>query len=180
MANRIEVVALPSHSLDLTGLSDLRRLLDASYGDRFNDSAWQHALGGSHYVICDEGRVVAHASVVARTLSVGTEVCTTGWVEAVATDPRLTGRGYGAAVMERVGQAIGEAYDIGGLATGIGDFSARFGWEQWRGPTFVDAQEGRVRTPDDDGWVFVLRTPKTASVDIAGSLACDWRPGRVW
>ena len=82
--------------------------------------------------------------------------------------------------MARVGKAIGEAFDLGGLATGIGDFYARFGWEPWQGPTFVELAAGRVRTADDDGWVFVLRTPKTATLDIAGSLTCDWRPGRVW
>jgi aminoglycoside 2'-N-acetyltransferase I len=35
-----------------------------------------------------------------------------------------------------------------------------------------------VRTPEDDGGVYVL--PVTATLDLAGDLACDWRGGKVW
>jgi aminoglycoside 2'-N-acetyltransferase I len=176
----VEVVTLPSAALDGTGLRDLRRLLDAAFGPRFNDSAWAHALGGTHYVICQEGCFVAHAAVIERRLSVGGEACTGGYVEAVATDPQHGGRGYGSAIMERVAEGIRETVDLGALATGIGDFYTRLGWERWQGPTFVESPEGRTRTADDDGWVYVLRTPSTASADITDSLTCDWRSGRVW
>ena len=66
--------------LDRAGLADLRRLCDAAFGDRFNDSAWEHALGGTHYVVCEEGRFLSHAAVVTRTLSVESQDCRTGFV----------------------------------------------------------------------------------------------------
>jgi aminoglycoside 2'-N-acetyltransferase I len=37
---------------------------------------------------------------------------------------------------------------------------------------------GRVRTPDDDGSIFVL--PVGVHMDPKAGLACDWRDGDVW
>ena len=34
------------------------------------------------------------------------------------------------------------------------------------------------RTEDDDGGIFILRTPSTPSLDLTDPLACDWRIGR--
>jgi aminoglycoside 2'-N-acetyltransferase I len=52
------------------------------------------------------------------------------------------------------------------------------GWLPWRGPTSVLAPGGPIRTPDDDGSVFVF--PLAASLDDTAGLACDWRDGEVW
>jgi aminoglycoside 2'-N-acetyltransferase I len=35
-----------------------------------------------------------------------------------------------------------------------------------------------VRTPDDDGAVWVLGL--SAPLDLDGELTCDWRDGDVW
>lgn len=72
------------------------------------------------------------------------------------------------------------AYDLGALsasADGAGLYTAR-GWQRWRGPTSVLSPTGPVRTPDDDGAVFVL--PGAVGLDLDGSLSCDWRDGDVW
>jgi aminoglycoside 2'-N-acetyltransferase I len=42
----------------------------------------------------------------------------------------------------------------------------------------VLAPAGPIRTPDDDGTVFVL--PVETSLDTAADLICDWRAGDVW
>jgi aminoglycoside 2'-N-acetyltransferase I len=52
------------------------------------------------------------------------------------------------------------------------------GWLPWRGPASVLAPTGTIRTPDDDGSVFVL--PIGIDLDPAAPLACDWRDGDVW
>jgi aminoglycoside 2'-N-acetyltransferase I len=38
------------------------------------------------------------------------------------------------------------------------------------------APAGRVRTPDEDGAVYVLGE----GLDRSGELTCDWRDGDVW
>ena len=40
------------------------------------------------------------------------------------------------------------------------------------------APGGPIRTPDDDGSVFVL--PIGISLDATAPLTCDWRDGDVW
>ena len=37
---------------------------------------------------------------------------------------------------------------------------------------------GVVRTPDEDGCIYVL--PVGRALDVAGELRCDWRDGDVW
>ena len=72
------------------------------------------------------------------------------------------------------------AYDLGALsasdaaaplyprsrlaAVGGGDLRARAG--------------GRVRTPDDDAYLYVLELARP--LDRSGAIACDWRDGDVW
>ena len=52
------------------------------------------------------------------------------------------------------------------------------GWQLWRGPALALTPSGPVRSPDEDGSVFVL--PGAAVLDPAGELVCDWRDGDLW
>ena len=52
------------------------------------------------------------------------------------------------------------------------------GWLHWQGPTSVLAPSGPIRTPDDDGSIFVL--PVGVHMDPNAELVCDWRDGDVW
>jgi aminoglycoside 2'-N-acetyltransferase I len=171
---------IPSAQLANDALRELRGLFNSAFGKRFSDGAFDHCLGGTHFVIAEDGRVISHASVVSRTLKVGEVQMSAGYVEAVATEPHSQHRGFGSVVMEEVAELLRESFDIGALATGGGAFYTRLGWEQWRGPTFVDAPAGRVRTADADGAIYVLRTPGSATIDLADTLTCDWRLGHVW
>jgi aminoglycoside 2'-N-acetyltransferase I len=47
-------------------------------------------------------------------------------------------------------------------------------------PTCVVTLEGPCRREDEDENVCVLRTPTSPALDVAGPIACDWRPGDVW
>ena len=82
--------------------------------------------------------------------------------------------------MKHIGELIREHYTLGVLSTGTHAFYRTLGWENWRGPTFVDGPGGRERTPDDDGDVMILRTPRSPRLDLDGEIVCDWRPGDVW
>ena len=175
----IDVTTVHTSSLDATRLHAIRRLLDDAFLV-FDDDGWEHCLGGMHATIWEGGEVVAHASVVQRRLLHGGQPLRTGYVEAVAVRADRRRRGYGRAVMERLGEVIRRAYEVGGLGAGepAATLYRSLGWHAWEGRTWVLGPEGLTRTPKDDGGVYVL--PVTATLDLAGDLACDWRGGEVW
>jgi len=175
-------------STDLTpaDVSAIRAILDAAFEDgdpenRFTEDDWQHGLGGVHVVLDVGGEIVAHAAVVERSLHVGSRPLRTGYVESVATAPERQGRGYGTAVMRDVGAIIAGGYELGALGTGRHAFYQRLGWQPWRGPMSVRTASGDQPTPDEDGDLLVLRTPRTPpDVDESDPISCEWRPGDVW
>lgn len=183
MSSRRLLVA-QSEELETPLLAEVTALCEAAFEESFA-TAWDRVGPGLHVVAEDGGQVVAHAMIVDRRLYVGHEpdlALDVGYVEHVATHPDHQGRGHGTAVMERVGRIIGEAYTLGALSTGRNAFYERLGWETWRGPTHVRMLDGeRVRSPDDDGGVMVLRTARTPSdLHPDGPIAIDWRAEEPW
>lgn len=171
----------PTAALTAPLLHELREMLVRAYDGDFDAQDWQHLLGGVHVWASDrDGRVISHASVVERTLVCAGHSLRTGYVEAVATIAERRGRGHGTAVMRRAAEHVRDEYDLGGLSTGEVAFYERLGWELWRGPTSVDSPDGRRRTPEDDGDVMILRTPRTPPLDLDADIVCDWRAGDVW
>ncbi len=146
----------------------------------FGDSDWEHALGGMHAVIQHRGALIAHAAVVQRRLLYRETALRCGYVEAVAVREDWRGQGLAQAVMEAIEQVIRGAYQVGALsASPAGERLYRpRGWLQWRGPTSVLTPDGMIRTPDDDGSIYVL--PVEADLDPSAELVCDWRDGDVW
>lgn len=69
---------------------------------------------------------------------------------------------------------------MGVLSTGAHGFYEALGWERWRGPTFMEGPDGPEATPNDDGDIMILRTPRSPRLDLDGAIVCDWRPGDVW
>lgn len=175
---------LPTASLTDPELTAIRTLMDAAFGTDeehgFADEDWAHALGGRHFVLEVDGRIVSHASVVERALEVGGRPFRSGYVEAVATAPGLEGRGHGSAVMAAATEHIRAAYELGALGTGRHAFYERLGWETWRGHAFLRTPDGPVRTPEEEGFILVLRTPRSPAFDLDESISCEWRPGDVW
>jgi aminoglycoside 2'-N-acetyltransferase I len=169
---------------ELTGaeLEAVRRLVFGAFGTRFDEHDWEHTLGGVHVLAVEDGAVVAHGAVVPRVLATGGRELRTGYVEGVATRGDRRGQGLGRLVMAEAGKVIQDGYELGALSdgTGIPGFYQRLGWETWQGPTWAAGPDGPVRTDEEDGSVLVLRTPATATLDLAGSLTCDWRAGDVW
>lgn len=174
---------LRTADLGLQGAA-LRALLDAAWGGNqgeFSDDDWRSATGGIHFVLEIDGAIVSHASVVERVLETGGLELRTGYVEAVATSPEHRRRGYASQIMRAVASFIDERYELGALGTGLFDFYGRLGWESWRGPTSMRTDRGIERTPDEDGFIMVRRTPATPpDLDLDALLTCDWRPGDVW
>jgi aminoglycoside 2'-N-acetyltransferase I len=153
----------------------------AAFGDDWEDSTdWDHTVGGTHVVNETGGVLLAHASVVPRTIEVDGRPFATGYVEGVATAPERQGKGHGTAVMARIGELIRERFELGALGTGALHFYERLGWERWGGRAYVHRPAGLERTREDEPWLMVLRTGPSAAIELTGSIVCDERPGDVW
>ena len=170
------------HTSDLDGetLQSAHRMLVDAYAGEFTEDEWDHTLGGMHAIIAHRGALVAHAAVVARRLIYQDSALRCGYVEGVAVREDWRGQGLGKAVLDAAEQVVRGAYQLGALsASSAGERLYRpRGWVCWRGPTSVLGLSGLVRTPDDDGSVFVL--PVGVDLEPDAGLACDWRGGDVW
>jgi aminoglycoside 2'-N-acetyltransferase I len=158
----------------------VRPLLDDAFDGRFDDTDWDHTLGGWHVVVTDGGTVVAHAAVVARELQVDGRPVAAGYVEAVGTAPGRQGQGLGTLAMVEIDRLVRRHHQLGALATSAQRFYERLGWERWRGPTFVRTGDELVRTPEEDDGIMVLRFGPTATIDLTASLSCEARAGDDW
>ena len=171
-----------AHTADLEPRTLLaaRALLDDVFAPEMTDEDWEHALGGVHAVVVDDGEVVGHASVVQRRLLHGGRALRTGYVEGVGVRADRRRRGHATAMMTALERVVRRAYDLGALgATDAAvDLYLSRGWLRWRGPAFALTPAGVVRTIDEEGWIFVL--PGPVPLDPSGDLTCDWRDGDVW
>ena len=176
----IEVRTVHTAELGSATLAAARDLLEQAFDGRWSPHDWDHSLGGVHALAWDGGTLVGHGSVVQRRLLCGGRAVRTGYVEGVGVRADRRGRGHGAAVMAALERVIRGGYELGALSASdaaVGFYTAR-GWLRWQGPTWSLTPYGVVRTPDDDGAVFVL--PVTVTPDPASPLTCDWRDGDVW
>ena len=172
---------LPTAELTASELAALHALLSAAFADGgFTDDDFAHGMGGMHWLAEVDGSIVSHASVVPRRLEAGDRLLRTGYLEAVGTLPAFERHGFGSMVVRAAGRYLLPRYELGALSTGVPGFYLRLGWEAWLGPTFVRVEADLQRTGDDDGSIFVLRTPSTPPLSLTDPLACDWRSGDVW
>lgn len=174
---------LASDELRPEDVVSLRRLFDEAWpdaSDPFTDEDWDHALGGLHFILEEDGAIVAHASVVERELHAGEHRLPTGYVEALATRPIRQRRGFGSSVLRAVNEYLDRTFQLGALGTGSFSFYERLGWVVWKGPTFVRTASGLVRTAEEDGYVLVRLTPSSPELDLTSAISCDSRAGDVW
>ncbi len=174
------------HTADLDGETRQRvcDMVTTAFAGDFTADDWEHALGGMHALIWQHGAIIAHAAVVQRRLiddaHEGMRALRCGYVEAVAVREDWRGHGLVHALLDGIEQVIRGAYQIGAASSSPAArrvYTTR-GWLPWTGPTSVLAPTGPVRTPEDDGSVFVL--PVGVSLDPSAGLMCDWREGDVW
>jgi aminoglycoside 2'-N-acetyltransferase I len=171
-----------SAELSPADLASMRSLFDEAWrDDGFTDEDWGHAFPGVHFIVGGDGDVRSHAAVVERELHVAGRPIRTGYVENVATRPSERRRGLGTAVMRAASEHVRANFELGALGTGEFGFYERLGWERWRGPTSVRTSDAERRTPEEDGFVMILRTPSTpVGLDLGAGISCGWRPGDVW
>lgn len=161
-------------------LTGIRDLMDRAFEGEFTEEDWDHTIGGVHVVVEDAGEIVAHASVIERTIEIGGQGFRTGYVEGVATYPERQGGGFGTLAMKEIDRLVREGFELGALGTERQPFYERLGWERWRGPSFVRRGSELVRTRADDDALMVLRFGPSTHVDLAESISCEARPGDDW
>ena len=182
--SRFQIRRVATNGLSPSEAAAIRDLMFEAFADDehggFTEEDWKHSVGGVHFTLVVDGRLVCHASVVERALHVAGRQLRTGYVEAVATAPAEQRHGHGSAVMREVNEYISRHYELGALGTGSQGFYERLGWQIWRGPTSVRAQTGDERTPEEDGYILVYITPATPPLDLDSAISCEWREGDVW
>lgn len=166
--------------LDAPTLARIRALLDEAFAGDFSDLDWTHALGGRHVLAWEDGALVGHVALVTRRLTHAGRGLRAGYVEALGVASASRRRGLGTALMRCLEPGLAGAYEMGALSAT--DDGARFyeslDWRRWLGRTSMLTSKGIIRTPDDDGSVYVL--PLATALDLTGELTCDWRAGDVW
>jgi aminoglycoside 2'-N-acetyltransferase I len=170
-----------AHTAELTTetMAALRSLLNATFDD-FSDEAFDNALGGMHALLHDGDELIGHASVVQRRLFHAGRSFRTGYIEAVAVRQDRRREGHGGTMMAELERIVRAAYQLGALGAspdGARLYTAR-GWQRWQGQSSAVTLDGVHRTPDKDGWIYLL--PLTEVLDPAAELTCDWRPGSPW
>ena len=179
----VRIRTLSSHDLRPKEISAIRDLLEAAFaGDAggFGDEDWSHALGGRHFLLDDDGLIVAHAVVVERELQTGEHNLATGYVEAVATLPSRQGHGHGSRLMGAVEEHVDRVFRLGALSSAGTTLYACRGWLPWLGETYARTEGRLVRTPEDDDALYIRSTPTSPDLDLSAPISCDSRPGDPW
>ncbi|MDQ6674384.1 MAG: GNAT family N-acetyltransferase [Chloroflexota bacterium] len=161
-------------------LAQIRGLVFAAYDGDFSEEDWEHTRGGWRVVVFDGRAPVSHAAVVARVLQVAQWTLQAGYVEGVATTAGRRRQGLGGLVMARATSLVQSKFEIGALSTSSHSFYQRFGWERWRGHSFVRDGVALLRTADEDDGLMVLRCGPSAGIDLAAPIACECRAGDDW
>ena len=181
--NMMDVTIAQPGELNQDVLDCAETLVRSAFGHSFRTHDWLHGVDGVHVLVTEHGQLLAHASVVARSLCHDGEAFTAGYVEGVAVRNDQQGRGLGRVVMDHAEAIIQAQHQLGALnaVDTAAPFYAARGWLPWRGHTQADTPDGVVDTYDPDDQIFVL--PAGVSVDrLSGStpLICDWRVGDLW
>ena len=177
----VVVRCLRTRELTAAHVASARALMEAAFDGDFSDDDWAHACGGWHAMLEEDGAVIAHASVVARTITVGGRDVHAGYVEAVAVTPARQRRGLGSAVMQALHAVIHGEFEAGVLSTGEWPFYESLGWARWQGPSFVREASGTLaRTADDDDGLMVLDGWAGDPMDRTAPIVCEARAGDAW
>ena len=171
--NGDSIVTCDSHELLLLAPT-IRSFLNEAYDGDFSDSDFQNALGGQHFIRFDSGRLIAHASVVERSISIDEQLFRVAYVEAVAVAADFRGRKIGSQLMQTASDHCRDSFEVAMLSTGEYGFYERFGWSRLEARSFVETANGLIRTEEEDECLMLLsekRELKDASRVVAHDRA---------
>jgi aminoglycoside 2'-N-acetyltransferase I len=162
----------------ISQLGDLRAFLDEAFDGDFTDDDFDHALGGTHFVILARGQLIAHGSVVLRRISFDGQVYATGYLEAMAVALEWRGHGIGSKLLAALTDFCRSSFAVSMLSTGSHAFYEHHGWRRFKGESYLASDSGLLRTEDDDEGLMVLTSLE--DVLTADRVTCDFRSGDVW
>jgi aminoglycoside 2'-N-acetyltransferase I len=174
---RIEVVR--HTDLAPEALAEILALAQRAY-DRNLTSYYYHLPAPTHVIAYLEGAIVSHALWVTRWLQVSDgPLLRTAYVELVATEPSYQRRGFAAAVMRKLVDAV-QDFDLAGLCPsdrGV-QLYERLGWQFWRGPLSIRTAYGLLPTPGEQ--MMFLSLPATPHLAPTLPISAEWRPDDLW
>ena len=174
-ALKIEVIHVNEITPELT--ADIHALCNRAYEEDLT-SLFASFTDPVHVLGYLDGKLASHAMWVRRRLQIGNgPLLRTAYVEMVATEPALQGRGFATEVMHHLASEITD-YDLGALCPAETSVYARLGWVFWRGPLFIRQGEQLIATPEER--IMVLPLPKTPALDLYQPISAEWRVGEVW
>jgi aminoglycoside 2'-N-acetyltransferase I len=177
MAASLQLSTATTGDLSADDKDEIVALCTRAFEEDFS-SLFHFVQAADHVVAYLDGRLVGHAVWSTRWLQTeGTELLRTAYVDAVATDPDLWGRGIGSAVIERLAEETA-GYDLRALSTDRPTFYERLGWQRWLGPIAVRKEDEIVPTPDET--VLIRPTPRSPHIDHRSLLTAEWRGGQPW
>ena len=159
--------------------SCIRTLLDLAYEGDFSSEDWEHTFGGKYFIGYLGDTIIAHGSVVPRSMFIDGEAITVGYVEAIAVLPSHWRQGFGTQLMKEVTQFCHNNYEISMLSTDENQFYQRIGWLQFQGESFVKNSDTEVRTAEEDEGLMFLPGNKSGITQIQRAV-CDARGGDSW
>ena len=143
---RVETVA--HEALTLGQRQEIVDLCTRAYEEPF-DAFFDGLPGATHLLLYEGNRLASHVAWVERWLQQdGHEPLRTAYIEAVATEPEMQGKGYATRLMEIVHARV-QAYPLAALSLPK-RHCIRLGWLPWAGPLSLRAPEGIVATPDEE------------------------------
>jgi GNAT superfamily N-acetyltransferase len=173
----LEIVTLPTEALGPAEREEIVALCTRAFGTDFS-SLWHFVRRADHLLARLHGHLVGHTVWSTRHARVEAgPPLRTAYLDAVATDPDLWGRGIGRAVIAAV-EDITTGSDLRALSTDRPGFYERLGWERWLGLT--GGRDGDRIVPTPDEIVFISRTPHTPPLDVHSLLTVEWRAGSIW
>jgi GNAT superfamily N-acetyltransferase len=172
MVGALKLTVTPTTLLDTSEQAAIVALCTASFKQDFASLFDLVPPTTTHIRAFLDEQLVGHACWAPRPM------LTAAYVDAVATDRTLQGRGIGSAVLTRFA-AETSAEPLRALSTDRVSFYTRLGWQRWRGRVAVRTADGILDTPDDV--LLILPTAHTPPLDLDGLLVGEPRStGQHW
>lgn len=172
-----KVIIKNSYELSKTDKEELFSFLDKAFEGEFSRDDLSHALGGIHLMIKEDEKIIAHVSVVQRSMVVGKKAHYVGYVEAMAVSSKYQRQGIGQLMMEEVESIIKGTFDFGALcASEMGlPLYQKMGWIKWEGNIKEFSLSGIKESNEE---ILVFNTNE--QISLKEDFICDLREGDCW
>jgi len=180
MDENLKLEVLHDDQLTSKQLAEIHALCNRAYAvyDVDLEPLFQTFTDVTHVIGWWGSAISSHAMWVTRWLQPSKQpALRTAYVEMVATEPQLQGRGFASAVMRRLANAIHD-FEMGGLCPAEPMLYKKLGWVFWQGPLFIRTKDGLISTPETQ--IMILPLPKTPPLDLTLPLSAEWREGELW